>query len=37
MIGRREKTVLDCSDPPALAAFHAEILGMRVNEDDDDW
>lgn len=33
MIGRLEKTVLDCPDPRALAAFYAEILGMRVNED----
>jgi catechol 2,3-dioxygenase-like lactoylglutathione lyase family enzyme len=38
MIGRLEKTVLDCPDPQTLAAFYAEILGMRVNEDtDDDW
>jgi catechol 2,3-dioxygenase-like lactoylglutathione lyase family enzyme len=37
MIGRLEKTVLDCPDPQALAAFYAEILGMRVNEDDGDW
>src|SRR3954469_14583366 len=38
MIGRLEKTVLDCPDPRALAAFYGEILGMRVNEDTDgDW
>jgi catechol 2,3-dioxygenase-like lactoylglutathione lyase family enzyme len=37
MIGRLEKTVLDCPDPRALAAFYAEVLGMRVNEDSDDW
>src|SRR3978361_544879 len=37
MIGRVEKTVLDCPDPRALAAFYAELLGMRVNEDEDDW
>jgi catechol 2,3-dioxygenase-like lactoylglutathione lyase family enzyme len=38
VIGRLEKTVLDCPDPRALAAFYAEILGMRVNEDTDgDW
>lgn len=38
MIGRLEKTVLDCPDPRALAAFYAELLGMRVNEDaDGDW
>ena len=33
MIGRLEKTVLDCPDPRALAAFYGEILGMRVDED----
>jgi len=37
MIGRLEKTVLDCPDPRALAAFYAEVLGMRVNEDSADW
>ena len=36
MMGRLEKTVFDCPDPRALAAFYAEILGMRVNEDDGD-
>jgi catechol 2,3-dioxygenase-like lactoylglutathione lyase family enzyme len=35
MIGRLEKTVLDCADPRALAAFYGEILGMRINEDTD--
>jgi hypothetical protein len=29
MIGRPEKTVLDCPDPRALAAFYAQVLGMR--------
>jgi catechol 2,3-dioxygenase-like lactoylglutathione lyase family enzyme len=33
VIGRLEKTVLDCPDPQALAG----ILGMRVDEDDGDW
>ena len=37
MIGRLEKTVLDCPDPRALAAFYAEMLGMQVNEDSDEW
>jgi catechol 2,3-dioxygenase-like lactoylglutathione lyase family enzyme len=37
MIGRLEKTVLDCPDPRALAAFYAQVLGMRVNEDSADW
>ncbi len=38
MIGRLEKTVLDCPDPRALASFYGQILGMQVNEDTDgDW
>lgn len=37
VIGRLEKTVFDCPDPRALAAFYAEVLGMRVNEDLGDW
>jgi catechol 2,3-dioxygenase-like lactoylglutathione lyase family enzyme len=37
MIGRLEKTVFDCPDPRLLAAFYATILGMRVNEDSEDW
>ena len=37
MIGRLEKTVLDCPDPGSLAAFYAEMLGMQVTEDDGDW
>jgi catechol 2,3-dioxygenase-like lactoylglutathione lyase family enzyme len=38
MIGRLEKTVLDCPDTRALAAFYAEILGWRINEDTDgEW
>ena len=36
MIGRLEKTVIDCPDPRALAGFYAELLGMRINEDDGD-
>jgi catechol-2,3-dioxygenase len=37
VIGRLEKSVLDCPDPRALAAFYAAILGMRNNEDCEDW
>jgi hypothetical protein len=38
VIGRLEKTVLDCPDPRELAALYGEILGMRVNEDTDgEW
>jgi catechol 2,3-dioxygenase-like lactoylglutathione lyase family enzyme len=37
LIGRLEKTVLDCPDPQALAGFYAQLLGMRLNEDDGDW
>lgn len=37
MIGRLEKTVIDCPDPRALAAFYCQVLGMRINEDIDGW
>lgn len=37
MIGQLEKTVFDCPDPRALAAFYAKVLGMQVLEDDPDW
>jgi catechol 2,3-dioxygenase-like lactoylglutathione lyase family enzyme len=39
VIGRLEKTVFDCPDPRTLAGFYADLLGMRVNEDDGggDW
>ena len=37
MIGWLEKTVVDCPDPRSLAAFYAAVLGMGVNEDDEDW
>jgi hypothetical protein len=37
MIGRLEKTVVDCPDPRGLAAFYAAMLGMRINEDSADW
>ena len=29
--------MFDCPDPRALAAFYAAVLGMRVNEDSEDW
>ncbi|MEO5610953.1 MAG: VOC family protein [Ornithinibacter sp.] len=30
--------VLDCPDPPALAAFYAQVLGWQVEDSsDDDW
>jgi hypothetical protein len=37
MIGRFEKTVIDCPDPHALAAFYCQVLGMQVNEDTGGW
>ncbi len=37
MVGRLEKTVLDCPDPPALARFYAAVLGLEVVEDDPDF
>jgi catechol 2,3-dioxygenase-like lactoylglutathione lyase family enzyme len=37
VIGRLEKTVIDCPDPRALAEFYCQVLGRRVNEDIDGW
>ena len=37
VIGRVEKTVIDCPDPRALAEFYCQVLGMKVNEDTDGW
>jgi Glyoxalase-like domain len=37
VIGRLEKTVIDCPDPRALAEFYCQVLGMRVNEVIGDW
>ena len=33
MIGRLEKTVIDCPDPRVLAEFYCQVLGMSINED----
>jgi hypothetical protein len=35
VIGRLEKTVIDCPDPRALAEFYCQLLGMTVSEDID--
>ena len=37
MVGRFEKTGIDCPTPRALAQFYCQVLGMRVNEDIDGW
>jgi catechol 2,3-dioxygenase-like lactoylglutathione lyase family enzyme len=37
VIGRLEKTVIDCPDPQDLAEFYCRVLGMRVSEDIDGW
>jgi len=37
VIGRLEKTVIDCPGPRALAELCCQVLGMRVNEDIDGW
>jgi len=29
--------VLDCPDPPALAAFYSTLLGLPVTYRDNDW
>src|SRR5712691_8040885 len=30
MIGRLHHVIIDCPDPPALAAFYSELLGLPV-------
>jgi catechol 2,3-dioxygenase-like lactoylglutathione lyase family enzyme len=37
VIGRLEKTVVDCPEPRELAAFYAGVLGMQVTYDSPDW
>lgn len=37
MIGRIDEVVFDCADPPALAAFWAQVLGGEAAGRDDDW
>jgi catechol 2,3-dioxygenase-like lactoylglutathione lyase family enzyme len=37
VIGRLEKTVIDCPDPHSLAEFYCRVLGMIINEDTGDW
>jgi catechol 2,3-dioxygenase-like lactoylglutathione lyase family enzyme len=37
VIGRKHHIVIDCPDPIALAAFYAELLGLSVTYQEDDW
>jgi Glyoxalase-like domain len=37
VIGRLQKTVIDCPDPRALAEFYCLVLGMSINEDSGGW
>jgi catechol 2,3-dioxygenase-like lactoylglutathione lyase family enzyme len=37
VIGRLDKTVIDCPEPRALAEFYAAVLGMQINHDFGDW
>jgi catechol 2,3-dioxygenase-like lactoylglutathione lyase family enzyme len=37
MIGHLDSVVIDCPDPPALAGFYCELLGMHVVTEEDDW
>ena len=37
MIGRWHGLVIDCPDPPGLAAFYQELLGMQRVQDDGHW
>jgi catechol 2,3-dioxygenase-like lactoylglutathione lyase family enzyme len=37
MIGRLETVVLDAREPHKLARFYAEVLGARIDTEQDDW
>jgi catechol 2,3-dioxygenase-like lactoylglutathione lyase family enzyme len=37
MFGRLHHVVIDCPDPPALAAFYSPLVGWPVVWDDPDW
>jgi catechol 2,3-dioxygenase-like lactoylglutathione lyase family enzyme len=37
MIGQLFSVVLDCPDPHALAHFYAQLLGLPVTRDEQDW
>lgn len=37
MIGRWHGLVIDCLDPPRLAGFYQELLGMARIQDEPDW
>lgn len=37
MIGEIRSVVLDCPDPPRLAAFWAEVLGGAITSEEADW
>jgi catechol 2,3-dioxygenase-like lactoylglutathione lyase family enzyme len=37
MIGRLHHVIIDCPDPAALAVFYAELLGMPITYESDDF
>lgn len=37
MIGRRHHVVFDCPDPPALADFYSELVGLPITYRSADW
>lgn len=37
MIGRLHHVIIDCPDPPALAAFYSELLGLPVTWQEADF
>jgi len=37
VIGRLHHVVVDCREPPALAAFYSELLGLPVTYSSADW
>jgi hypothetical protein len=37
MIARPRSIVFDCPDPGVLAAFYAQLLGLPIQDREDDW
>ncbi|SEL68047.1 VOC family protein [Streptacidiphilus jiangxiensis] len=37
MIGTLRAYALDCPDPVALAGFYAELVGGKIDDEDDEW
>jgi catechol 2,3-dioxygenase-like lactoylglutathione lyase family enzyme len=37
VIGRRHHIVIDCPDPRVLASFYAELIGLPITYESEDW